>query len=47
MCSKSIGKMAMWCEANKLSINYSKTKYMTVKHKKVPQNQKYSLGTKK
>ena len=46
MCSKSIGKMAMWCEANKLSINYSKTKYMTVKHKKVAAEPKILIGNK-
>ena len=25
-----------WCEVNKLSINYKKTKYMVVKHTKTP-----------
>ena len=27
--------MAEWCQANKLSIHFAKTKYMTIKHNKV------------
>ena len=28
--------MQKWCNANKLSINFTKTKYMVIKHTKVP-----------
>ena len=28
----AMGKIMTWCEMNKLSINYKKTKYMIVKH---------------
>ena len=28
--------MQRWCNANKLSINFTKTKYMIIKHTKVP-----------
>ena len=33
-CSKGLDKVSTWCEANKLSMNYKKTKYMIIKHKK-------------
>ena len=33
-CQKSLEHMSNWCRANKLSINYTKTKYLTVKHTK-------------
>ena len=29
-----LGKVSTWCEANKLSMNYKKTKCMVIKHKK-------------
>ena len=32
----TLEKIMQWCEVNKLSINYKKTKYMVVKHTKVP-----------
>ena len=33
---EALGKIINWCEINKLSINYKKTKYMVVKHTKIP-----------
>ena len=33
---QKLGKMSNWCQANKLSINYGKTKFMTIKHTKIP-----------
>ena len=27
-CTESLTKISVWCEANKLSMNYNKTKYM-------------------
>ena len=35
-CSEGIEKVSSWCEANKLTMNYKKTKCMIVKHKKTP-----------
>ena len=37
---KAILKLSTWCEANKLSNNFGKTKYMVIKHVKTndPQN---------
>ena len=32
----ALGKIMHWCEVNKLTINYKKTKYMVVKHTKIP-----------
>ena len=29
-----LGKVSTWCEANKLTMNYKKTKRMVIKHKK-------------
>ena len=34
ICTDSLEKLSVWCEANKLSMNYNKTKFMLVKHKK-------------
>ena len=33
---EALGKISIWCEVNKLTINYKKTKYMLVKHTKIP-----------
>ena len=33
-CSEGLNKVATWYEANKLSMNYNKTKFMVLKHKK-------------
>ena len=40
----ALGKIMRWCEANKLSINYKKTKYMIVKHTKVPAEPSLEIG---
>ena len=32
---KALTKLTTWCEANKLTINFGKTKYMIVKHVKL------------
>ena len=32
----ALEKISNWCEVNKLTINYKKTKYMVVKHTKIP-----------
>ena len=32
----ALRKIMSWCEVNKLTINYKKTKYMVVKHTKIP-----------
>ena len=40
----ALGKIMRWCEANKLSINYKKTKYMIVKHTKVPAGPSLEIG---
>ena len=31
-------KMTTWCDANKLTINVEKTKYMVIRHTKPPKN---------
>ena len=31
-CQDALKQMSNWCKANKLSISYSKTKYLVVKH---------------
>ena len=41
---KALEEMANWCEQNKLSINLSKTKYMTIKHTKVDQESQLRIG---
>ena len=33
---EALEKISIWCEVNKLTINYKKTKYMLVKHIKIP-----------
>ena len=33
---KAFQKMEVWCEANKLSVNVAKTKYMVIRHTKPP-----------
>ena len=40
----AMGKIMTWCEMNKLSINYKKTKYMIVKHTKVPAEPNLEIG---
>ena len=40
---KVFQKMSVWCEANKLSINAEKTKYMVIRHTKAPQEPNFSV----
>ena len=42
---EALGKIMYWCEVNKLSINYKKTKYMIVKHTKIPAEPSLSVGS--
>ena len=35
--------MSVWCEANKLSINAEKNKYMVIRHTKAPQEPNFSV----
>ena len=41
---EALGKIMYWCEVNKLTINYKKTKYMVVKHTKIPTEPSLKLG---
>ena len=41
---EALRKIIHWCEVNKLSINYKKTKYMVVKHTKVPIEPALTVG---
>ena len=36
-------KMSVWCEANKLSVNAGKTKYMVIRHMKTPLESNFSV----
>ena len=36
-------KMSVWCEANKLSVNAGKTKYMVIRHMKAPLEPNFSV----
>ena len=40
---KFFQKMSTWCEANKLTINMAKTKYMVVRHTKPPQEPNFKV----
>ena len=40
---QNLKKMSNWCQTNKLSINYGKTKFMTIKHTKIPNEPELSL----
>ena len=39
---EALEKITNWCEVNKLTISYKKTKYMIVKHTKIPTEGKWS-----
>ena len=41
---ETLGKIMRWCEVNKLTINYKKTKYMVVKHTKIPAEPCIEIG---
>ena len=43
----ALGKITKWCEVNKLSINYKKTKFMVVKHTKIPNEPSLNLDGEK
>ena len=40
---KALTKLTLWCEANKLTVNFGKTKYMVVKHIKSQNPQEISM----
>ena len=40
---QNLRKMSNWGQANKLSINYGKTKFMTIKHTKIPNEPELNL----
>ena len=40
---KAFQKMSVWCEANKLSINAKKTKYMVIRHTKAPHEPNFEI----